>query len=287
MCMCIMTVLWAGFSPGFSPHAQLPEAPPFRRYATHDSYEEGIGLPSSTAGAQLRQQHSTSRLLLRGVPGGGERGGTHPGNVPGSSPYDRDLPDRGWSQSAPPLGNAGGPHGAGGTMTGRMGGNHGVIGGRGGGIEYAAPVPRHHRQHEGGGHNLAAIGSLSASTSAGMGKEGSSNGGVSASGVGGGGGARWDRDPPRDTMAFASSKYPPGCFPSGGVYGEGAIFEQVRINLHGYVFSVVLFMYLKKSDLGLERVFSLGAFFILVQILYRVHFVNDLVPFKNITFSAK
>lgn len=216
-------------------NAQPPDAPPFRRYATHDPYDEGIGLQSSAAGTPLRQQHSTSRLLLRGVPGGGERGGGHAGNAP-RSVYDRDLPDRGWSQSAPPLGNAGGPHGGagtGGAMTGRMGGNHGVIGGRGGGgggIEYAAPVPRHHRQHEGGGHNPAAIGSLSASNNAALGKEGVSNGGsVSASGVGGGGGARWDRDPPRDTMAFASSKYPPGCFPAGGVYGEGAIFEQVRI----------------------------------------------------------
>ena len=45
--------------------------------------------------------------------------------------------------------------------------------------------------------------------------------------TGGGGTARWDRDPARDTMAFATSKYPPGTFPPGGVYGEGAIFEQV------------------------------------------------------------
>ena len=45
---------------------------------------------------------------------------------------------------------------------------------------------------------------------------------------GGGSGARWDRDPVRDTMAFATMKHPPGVFPPGGVYGEGAIFEQVR-----------------------------------------------------------
>lgn len=49
----------------------------------------------------------------------------------------------------------------------------------------------------------------------------------------GGGTARWDRDPVRDTMAFATSKYPPGTLPPGGVYGEGAIFEQVRFDLGG------------------------------------------------------
>lgn len=39
--------------------------------------------------------------------------------------------------------------------------------------------------------------------------------------------AQWDRDPVRNTMAFATMKYPPGTFPSGGVYGESTLFEQV------------------------------------------------------------
>lgn len=40
-------------------------------------------------------------------------------------------------------------------------------------------------------------------------------------------GAQWDRDPARNTMAFASMKYPPNTFPSGGAYGESTLFEQV------------------------------------------------------------
>ncbi|CAM9751315.1 unnamed protein product [Ectocarpus sp. 4 AP-2014] len=39
-------------------------------------------------------------------------------------------------------------------------------------------------------------------------------------------------------MAFASMKYPPGSFPPGGVYGEGAIFEQLPLQDGGKRLSV-------------------------------------------------
>ena len=42
-------------------------------------------------------------------------------------------------------------------------------------------------------------------------------------------------------MAFATMKYPPGVFPSGGVYGEGAVFEQVRACFSIFFFNYVRF----------------------------------------------
>ncbi|CAM9957528.1 unnamed protein product, partial [Ectocarpus sp. 13 AM-2016] len=75
-----------------------------------------------------------------------------------------------------------------------------------------------------------------AAAAAALTREFTSGGGV----VGGAGGAvaRWDRDPVRDTMAFASMKYPPGSFPPGGMYGEGAIFEQLPLQDGGKRLSV-------------------------------------------------
>ncbi|CAM9413717.1 unnamed protein product, partial [Sphacelaria rigidula] len=111
---------------------------------------------------------------------------------------NRDTPDRSNSQSAPPGGERGGG------LQRQTSAGPGVMGDVGG-TEYAAPVPRH---HHGGRHGNAP--------------------GSSAVDLVSGGGAQWDRDPARNTMAFASMKYPPNTFPSGGAYGESTLFEQVH-----------------------------------------------------------
>lgn len=169
------------------------------------------------------------------------------------------MPDRGWSHSAPlpdptlresGKGNGGqeqpGRHGS--RLSPQDAGGMGLVGGGGGGgagpgrTEYVAPVPRHHRQQQqqhqqqhqqhqhqhqqqlgGGGRQSApaTAAAAAAAAAAALTRE-----------FTGGGSARWDRDPVRDTMAFATMKYPPGSFPPGGVYGEGAIFEQVRVCVH-------------------------------------------------------
>lgn len=181
------------------------------------------------------------------TPGGNLHRGGHGSVVPGfSRPImdgrDRDLPDRGWSQSAPlpeqtmrtaTTGGVGAGIGVGSglgprqsSMTGPVGSSSaGIMEGvviEGGATEFAAPVPRHHlHQNQNHGNVRSAAGDGS---SAGLMAETPGRAGT-------GGTAQWDRDPPRNTMAFATMKYPPGTFPSGGVYGEGVLFDHVRFGI--------------------------------------------------------
>lgn len=175
-----------------------------------------------------------------------------PGNVPGNDPENihghGQYPGRTGSPSLAGASGHDGGIGAGmggpgmGSQRGGTGGRSrfasdgvdvGVIGGGGGAVgdtTFAAPVPRHLREpgkNEGGGgggggvyHKNGGSPSVSAAASGLLMKGERAGGGV-------GGAARWDRDPVRDTMMFSTMKYPPGSFPPGGAYGEGAIFDQV------------------------------------------------------------
>lgn len=220
---------------------------PYRRYANH--YDD----PSIGDGGSMSNNHAGSS---NNVGGSNHHRGPHGGGVPsfsrgGVDSRDRELPDRGWSQSAPlpeQAMRASGVHNAGvgvgmgvgagvgsglGARQSNMGSGVGVGGGGGGGgmiegvvpetatTEFAAPVPRHyhHQQNHNAGNSVRCS---SGDVSSGGVVMGEANG----RGVGGST-SHWDRDSARNNMSFSTIKYPPGSFPSGGVYGDGVLFDHV------------------------------------------------------------